>query len=288
MISGSKSNSSNTLPRATNKFWIFVNVFPNVFTGLYNNNRDVTNDAKPPAVICPELIKYVPTPSTVAIPKEAIKYIKGDIHPALLYKDMFTLKESQVCLIKYSFCPFWSVLSYLLKPINDNIALSVELPPITIFLFDASLIRFLIKATGTNATQRTTTPIIASFQELYNITAIRPKAPNTLVVIVLIWSIIPVDAVCGSFIYLEIIIPDEFSSKNCGCICINLSNKSNLTSLVILWLVQVERYPLRYLKMPWKAANNTTPIGIIRAICTLFITTLWFNMVNSNVFPPTT
>ena len=26
----------------------------------------------------------------------------------------------------------------------------------------------------------------------------------------------------------------EFSSKNCGCMCINLSNRSNLTSLVIL------------------------------------------------------
>ena len=93
----------------------------------------------------------------------------------------------------------------------------VILPPITIFLFDADLILFLINATGKNATHNTKTPIIASSQELYNITAIKPKAPNKLVVMVLILSTIPVDAVAGSDIYLEIMIPDELSSKNCGC-----------------------------------------------------------------------
>ena len=36
-------------------------------------------------------------------------------------------------------------------------------PPITIFLFEASLILFLIKATGINAAQRTTTPIISRY-----------------------------------------------------------------------------------------------------------------------------
>ena len=62
------------------------------------------------------------------------------------------------------------------------------------------------------------------------------KANNKkrIVVIVFSCSTIPVDATCGSFIYLEMIIPDELSSKNCGCMCINFSNKSNLTSLVIL------------------------------------------------------
>ena len=82
------------------------------------------------------------------------------------------------------------------------------------FLFDALLILFLINAIGTKATHKTTTPIIASCQELYNITAINPRAPNKLVVIVFTWSTIPVDAFVGSFIYLEIIIPEEFSSKN--------------------------------------------------------------------------
>ena len=65
-----------------------VNVFPNVFTGLYKSNNEVTKDAKEPAVICPELIKYVPTPSTVAMPQDAIKYIKGDIQPARFSKDI--------------------------------------------------------------------------------------------------------------------------------------------------------------------------------------------------------
>ena len=73
------------------------------------------------------------------------------------------------------------------------------------------------KGKGKNATHNTKTPIIASSQELYNITAIKPKAPNKLVVMVLILSTIPVDAVAGSDIYLEIMIPDELSSKNCGC-----------------------------------------------------------------------
>ena len=128
----------------------------------------------------------------------------------------------------------------------------VILSPITMFLLDALLILFLINAIGTNATHSTTTPIMASLQELYNITAISPRAPKKLVVKVLIWSIMPFEAVAGSFIYLEMIIPDEFSSKNCGCMCINLSNKSNFTSFVILWLVQVERYPFKYLKIPEK------------------------------------
>ena len=54
------------------------------------------------------------------------------------------------------------------------------------FLFEAFLILFLISATGINAAHKTTTPIIASFQELYNITAIKPRAPNKLVVMLLI------------------------------------------------------------------------------------------------------
>ena len=47
----------------------------------------------------------------------------------------------------------------------------------------------IINATGINAQQSTITPIIASFQELYSITAINPNAPKTLVVIVLILGI---------------------------------------------------------------------------------------------------
>ena len=50
------------------------------------------------------------------------------------------------------------------------------------------MILFLINATGINATQRTNTPIIASFQELYNITAISPAAPKKLVVKTFIFS----------------------------------------------------------------------------------------------------
>ena len=57
LISDFKLNSSKTLPIATNKFWILVKVLPNVFTGLYNSNNEVTNDAKLPAVISPELIR---------------------------------------------------------------------------------------------------------------------------------------------------------------------------------------------------------------------------------------
>ena len=86
-----KSNNSKTLPIATNIPWIFVKVLPKVLTGLYKSNSEVTNDANEPAVIWPELIKYVPTPSTVAIPQDAIKYIKGDIQPERLYNDIPTL-----------------------------------------------------------------------------------------------------------------------------------------------------------------------------------------------------
>ena len=101
--------------------------------------------------------------------------------------------------------------------------------------------RFLIKAIGTKATQRTTTPIIARRQELYNITVTKPRAPKKLVVIIFTCSTIPLEAVIGSFMYLEIIMPEEFSSKNCGCILINLLNKSNFISFVILWLVHVDK-----------------------------------------------
>ena len=65
---------------------------------------EVTNDANEPAVISPLLIKYVPTPRTVAIPNDAIIYIIGLIQPERLYKDIFTLNDFQVWSLKYLFC----------------------------------------------------------------------------------------------------------------------------------------------------------------------------------------
>jgi len=47
-------------------------ILPKFLTGLYNNKREVTNDAKPPAVILPTYIKFVPYANTIAIPTEAI------------------------------------------------------------------------------------------------------------------------------------------------------------------------------------------------------------------------
>ena len=51
LISGCKSNNSNTRPNATNIVCKPVSVFPNVLIGLYKSNNDVTKDAKLPAVI---------------------------------------------------------------------------------------------------------------------------------------------------------------------------------------------------------------------------------------------
>ena len=66
--------------------------------------KNISKDAKLPAVISPEFIKYVPKPKTVAMPKDAIIYIIGDIQPERLYNDIFTLKAFQVCSLKYLFC----------------------------------------------------------------------------------------------------------------------------------------------------------------------------------------
>ena len=109
----------------------------------------------------------MPYPKTIAIPIDAIKYIIGDIQPARLYNDILILKDSQVFSLKYSFCLSCSPYAAItLLPEYVSLILVVIFPPITIFLFEASFIRFLINATGKNAIHKTRTPTKASFQEL--------------------------------------------------------------------------------------------------------------------------
>ena len=81
-------------------------------------------------------------------------------------------------------------------------------------IIETCLIFFLIKATGKNAIQRITTPTNASFQLLYNKTAMSPRAPVAQVIRVLIDSITLFEAVSGSPKNLPKTRPDEFSSKN--------------------------------------------------------------------------
>ena len=83
---------------------MLVKVLPNVLTGLYNNNSEVINEAKLPEDICPDVINFVPNQRTIAIPIEAIKYIKGDIQPERFIRCIETLNDSLISCSNFPDC----------------------------------------------------------------------------------------------------------------------------------------------------------------------------------------
>ena len=111
-------------------------------------------------------------------------------------------------------------------------------PPTTIVALDTFLILFLIRVTGVIAIAIIVTPIIASFQELYNKTPTSPISPKNVAINDFNISIIFLDAVSGSDKNLVSTIPEELTSKNCGSIDVNFLNKSFFSDIDIFCPVQ--------------------------------------------------
>ena len=100
----------------------------------------------------------------------------------------------------------------ILFPLNVSLKFVVISPPTTIVALETFLIFFLIRVTGVIAIAMIPTPIIASFQELYNKTPTNPTIPKLVITNVLIVLIIFLLAVSGSVKNLVRTKPEEFIS----------------------------------------------------------------------------
>ena len=100
----------------------------------------------------------------------------------------------------------------ILLPAKVSLKLVAMFPPTTIDALETFLIFFLMKSTGVIAIAIIVTPMIASFQELYNRTATSPTSPKIVAIKDFNVSIIFFEAVSGSVKNLVSTMPEEFTS----------------------------------------------------------------------------